>query len=65
MTVAPRTVDIGQSDQYSTDPEGGTFFLRVVSRLFGADIGGTVLPRAVKWHCEDRVPVSGDTTVVF
>ncbi len=31
----------------------------------GADIERTVLHRAVKWHCEDRVLVHGNTTVVF
>jgi formyltetrahydrofolate deformylase len=31
----------------------------------GADIERTVLHRAVKWHCEDRVIVHGNTTVVF
>jgi formyltetrahydrofolate deformylase len=31
----------------------------------GADIERTVLARAVRWHCEDRVLVSGSTTVVF
>ena len=31
----------------------------------GADIERTVLAHAVRWHCEDRVLVSGDTTVVF
>ena len=31
----------------------------------GADIERTVLARAVKWHCEDRVLVDGNTTVVF
>jgi formyltetrahydrofolate deformylase len=31
----------------------------------GADIERTVLARAVRWHCEDRVLVSGATTVVF
>jgi formyltetrahydrofolate deformylase len=31
----------------------------------GADIERTVLARAVKGHCEDRVLVSGNTTVVF
>jgi formyltetrahydrofolate deformylase len=35
-----------------------------LSRL-GADIERTVLQRAVKWHCEDRVLVNGDTTIVF
>ena len=31
----------------------------------GADIERTVLSRAVRWHCEDRVLVHGNTTVVF
>ena len=31
----------------------------------GADIERSVLARAVKWHCEDRVLLDGDTTVVF
>jgi formyltetrahydrofolate deformylase len=31
----------------------------------GADIERTVLARAVRWHCEDRVLRAGDTTVVF
>jgi formyltetrahydrofolate deformylase len=31
----------------------------------GADIERSVLGRAVKWHCEDRVLVKGNTTVVF
>jgi formyltetrahydrofolate deformylase len=31
----------------------------------GADIERTVLARAVRWHCEDRVLVHGNTTVVF
>lgn len=31
----------------------------------GADIERSVLARAVKWHCEDRVLLNGDTTVVF
>jgi formyltetrahydrofolate deformylase len=31
----------------------------------GADIERSVLARAVKWHCEDRVLVDGATTVVF
>jgi formyltetrahydrofolate deformylase len=31
----------------------------------GADIERTVLARAVRWHCEDRVLLAGDTTVVF
>jgi formyltetrahydrofolate deformylase len=31
----------------------------------GADIERDVLARAVKWHCEDRVLVNGNTTVVF
>ncbi|MGZ4273767.1 MAG: formyltetrahydrofolate deformylase [Solirubrobacteraceae bacterium] len=31
----------------------------------GADVERTVLQRAVRWHCEDRVIVHGRTTVVF
>jgi formyltetrahydrofolate deformylase len=31
----------------------------------GSDIERTVLARAVRWHCEDRVLVSGNSTVVF
>ena len=31
----------------------------------GADIERTVLARAVRWHCEDRVLVNGRTTIVF
>ncbi|UGS39025.1 Formyltetrahydrofolate deformylase [Capillimicrobium parvum] len=31
----------------------------------GADIERTVLERAVRWHCEDRVLVNANTTVVF
>jgi formyltetrahydrofolate deformylase len=31
----------------------------------GSDIERTVLHRAVRWHCEDRVLVNGGTTVVF
>ncbi len=31
----------------------------------GADIERTVLARAVKWHCEDRVLVDSNTTIVF
>jgi formyltetrahydrofolate deformylase len=31
----------------------------------GAEIERTVLARAVRWHCEDRVVRHGDTTVVF
>jgi formyltetrahydrofolate deformylase len=34
-------------------------------RRRGADIERTVLARAVEWHCEDRVLVHGNTTVVF
>jgi hypothetical protein len=30
-----------------------------------ADIGRTVFARAVKWHCEDRVLLHGNTTIVF
>jgi formyltetrahydrofolate deformylase len=38
--------------------------VEALTRL-GADIERTVLARAVRWHSEDRVLVSGDTTVVF
>ncbi|MGH3391117.1 MAG: formyltetrahydrofolate deformylase [Actinomadura sp.] len=31
----------------------------------GADIERTVLARAVAWHCEDRVLLNGNTTIVF
>jgi formyltetrahydrofolate deformylase len=31
----------------------------------GADIERSVLARAVRWHCEDRVFVDGHTTIVF
>jgi formyltetrahydrofolate deformylase len=31
----------------------------------GADVERTVLARAVQWHCEDRVVVDGERTVVF
>ena len=32
---------------------------------YGADVERSVLSRAVKWHCEDRVLRNGDTTIVF
>jgi formyltetrahydrofolate deformylase len=38
--------------------------VRALMRL-GADIERTVLARAVRWHCEDRVLRHGETTVVF
>jgi formyltetrahydrofolate hydrolase len=31
----------------------------------GADIERTVFARAVKWHCEDRVLLHDNTTIVF
>jgi formyltetrahydrofolate deformylase len=31
----------------------------------GSEIERTVLSRAVRWHCEDRVLRDGDSTVVF
>jgi formyltetrahydrofolate deformylase len=31
----------------------------------GADVERTVLARAVQWHCEDRIVVDGERTVVF
>jgi formyltetrahydrofolate deformylase len=38
-----------------------------VERLIrlGSDIERTVLARAVEWHCEDRVLVHQNSTVVF
>jgi formyltetrahydrofolate deformylase len=38
-----------------------------VERLIrlGSDIERTVLARAVEWHCEDRVLVHENATVVF
>ncbi|HWC08883.1 MAG TPA: formyltetrahydrofolate deformylase, partial [Solirubrobacterales bacterium] len=37
---------------------------RELERL-GADIERAVLARAVQWHCEDRILLDGNTTVVF
>lgn len=31
----------------------------------GADVERAVLSRAVRWHCEDRVMLHGNTTIVF
>jgi formyltetrahydrofolate deformylase len=31
----------------------------------GAEVERTVLARAVRWHCQDRVLVDGNATVVF
>ena len=38
--------------------------VEALTRL-GADIERAVLARAVQWHCQDRVVLHGDTTVVF
>jgi formyltetrahydrofolate deformylase len=38
--------------------------ISALTRL-GADIERAVLARAVAWHCEDRVLVHENTTVVF
>jgi formyltetrahydrofolate deformylase len=38
--------------------------VETLTRL-GADIERTVLSRAVEWHCDDRVLVNGDTTVIL
>ena len=38
--------------------------VETLTRL-GADIERTVLARAVQWHCEDRVLVHGNSSVVF
>jgi formyltetrahydrofolate deformylase len=34
-------------------------------KRLGSDIERTVLMRAVRWHCEDRILVNGGTTIVF
>jgi formyltetrahydrofolate deformylase len=43
---------------------GHDYDLATLTRL-GADIERTVLARAVRWHCEDRVLRHGNSTVVF
>jgi formyltetrahydrofolate deformylase len=43
-----------------THRESGQELIRL-----GADVERTVLARAVRWHCEDRVIVHGTATVVF
>jgi formyltetrahydrofolate deformylase len=47
-----RGINIIQSAQYSTDPEGGSFYLRMVLHI--RDVGGRI-----------HVIVHGSTTVVF
>ena len=34
-------------------------------RALGRDLERRVLSRAVRWHCEDRVLVHGNKTIVF
>ena len=53
-----RDANILASDQHTTDPDGGTFFIR-------SDLERLVLVRAVKLHLEDRVIVHQNRTVVF
>ena len=43
---------------------GHDYDVATLTRL-GADIERTVLVRAVRWHCEDRVLRHGNSTVVF
>ncbi|MFN8162532.1 MAG: formyltetrahydrofolate deformylase [Solirubrobacterales bacterium] len=68
---------IGATSHYVTEElDGGPIIEQDVIRVnhadsaadlvrLGADIERAVLARAVKWHCEDRVLVDGNTTVVF
>jgi formyltetrahydrofolate deformylase len=44
--LAARGANILQSDQYSTDPEGGTFFMRTEFKLDGLDADSDALARA-------------------
>jgi formyltetrahydrofolate deformylase len=44
--LADRGANILQSDQYSTDPEGGTFFMRTEFKLDGLDADSGELARA-------------------
>jgi formyltetrahydrofolate hydrolase len=82
--------NIVSSDQHTTDPRGGSFFMRMefdlpmqpgrhagFERRFATAVGEPVpvinihhsfLPAfsgAVKWHCEDRVLLHDNTTIVF
>ena len=68
---------IGATAHYVTeDLDAGPIIEQDVSRVthrddvptltrLGADVERTVLARAVRWHCEDRVLRHGNTTVVF
>jgi formyltetrahydrofolate deformylase len=44
--LADRGANIVQSDQHTTDPEGGTFFMRTEFKLDGLEAGGEELERA-------------------
>ena len=61
--------NITESQQYSTDPFGGTFFLRLEFHADGLDHLAADLEqrfaRAVGWHLEDRVIVHQNSTIVF
>lgn len=46
--------NIVQSDQYSTDPEGGTFFMRMAFRLEGVDVALDELERAFAGEVASR-----------
>jgi formyltetrahydrofolate deformylase len=68
---------IGATAHYVTEElDGGPIIEQDVIRVshrdsvealerLGADIERIVLSRAVRWHCEDRILVHGNTTVVF
>lgn len=68
---------IGATAHYATeDLDEGPIIEQDVNRVnhehdvaaltsLGADVERTVLARAVKWHCEDRVLRHGNTTVVL
>jgi len=46
--------NILQSDQHSTDPEGGTFFMRMVFRLEGLDLGRDEFERVFHSEVAER-----------
>lgn len=68
---------IGATAHYVTEElDGGPIIEQDVIRVghhhdvptlmrLGADVERTVLARAVRWHCEDRVLMHGSSTVVF
>ena len=58
-------------DQHSTEDDPGVYFMRLELhsvddlKAMGRDLERRVLVRAVKWHCENRVIVHENKTVVF